>query len=85
MIFYRNPNNPDDVWLKDMEWSEFDLEKENYLEIGTHLVEKSGLFLERYKVWEMLFPLDSSASITLTGNIMFVLIIIAIHVFTLVM
>jgi hypothetical protein len=48
----RNPNNKTDEYLNEMNWPEHSLESEYYLDIGTHLVEKRGLFLERYTVWD---------------------------------
>lgn len=51
-IFTRNPNNSTDRYLKEMVWSQHDVARENYLDIGTHLIEKNGLYLERYKVWD---------------------------------
>ena len=62
ILFDRNPNNKDDEFLNKMEWNKFELNKENYLEIGTHLVEKNGLFLERFAVWDRLFPPIESGS-----------------------
>lgn len=35
-----------------MNWPKHDAAKEFYMDIGTHLIEKNGLFLDRYKVWE---------------------------------
>lgn len=37
--------------LNEMTWNKYDVALENYLEIGTHLVEKNGLyFTERFKI-----------------------------------
>lgn len=69
-ILFRNPNNKDDLYLRDMEWNKFDLAKENYMEVGTYLVEKNGLFLERFRVWDRLFPLIGSGSMTNHANIL---------------
>jgi carboxylesterase type B len=49
-----NPNNNTDEYLKDMNWPKHDSTNEFYLEIGTHMVEKNGLFLERFAVWDKL-------------------------------
>lgn len=35
-----------------MSWPKLDLEQEYYMEIGTHMVEKHGMMLDRYTVWE---------------------------------
>lgn len=35
-----------------MNWPQHELSSEFYMDIGTHLVEKNGLFLERYTVWD---------------------------------
>jgi hypothetical protein len=50
--YSRNPNNYTDKYLKEMHWPKHDSFNEFYLDIGTHLTEKNGLFLDRYKVWE---------------------------------
>jgi len=47
-----NPNNATDEYLNEMHWEAFDPEKANYLDIGRHMIEKNGLFLERYARWE---------------------------------
>lgn len=54
MIFFfnRNPNNNSDEYLKDLYWHKHDDKNEYFMEIGNHFVEKQGLFLERFKVWE---------------------------------
>lgn len=49
--------------LNEMTWNKYDVALENYLEIGTHLVEKNGLYLERFKIWDELYP-ESSSSIS---------------------
>lgn len=53
-VWRGNPNNSTDDYLKDMQWPKHDWINEHYLDIGTHLVEKQGLFLERFKAWERL-------------------------------
>jgi hypothetical protein len=47
-----NPNNPDDEFLAEMNWPLYDTEDEYFMDIGNHLVEKQGLYLERYHVWD---------------------------------
>ena len=53
-----NPNNPDDEFLAEMNWPKYDRQDEYFLDIGNHLVEKQGLYLERYHVWDRMetFP-----------------------------
>lgn len=55
----RNPTNSLDEYLSEVEWPQHDAVEEYYLEIGNNMVEKHGLFLERYVVWDRL---ESSAS-----------------------
>ncbi|KAJ6640603.1 Esterase E4 [Pseudolycoriella hygida] len=47
-----NPNNQTKEYLQDMIWPKHDDSTEWYLDIGKHLVEKNGLFLERFTVWD---------------------------------
>lgn len=54
-----NPNNGTDEYLQSMIWPKHDWISENYLEIGTHLVEKHGLNLPQFAAWDRL---NSSAS-----------------------
>lgn len=49
---FRNPNNNADQFLQRMVWPKYSIETEFYLDIGTHLVEKKGMFLQRYGVWD---------------------------------
>lgn len=49
-----DPNNPFDGYLVDMHWPKITLENEYFLDIGENMVEKQGLYLERYKVWDSL-------------------------------
>jgi len=49
---YGNPNNPDDEFLAEMNWPKYDMENEYFMDIGNHLVEKQGLYLERYNIWD---------------------------------
>jgi len=54
--FARNgdPNNPHDEFLSDMIWPKHTLDDEYFLDIGNHMIEKQGLYLERYHVWDSL-------------------------------
>jgi len=47
-----NPNNPADEYLEHMVWPIHNNATEWYLDIGNHLVEKNGLFLERFTIWD---------------------------------
>lgn len=52
-----DPNNDSaDSNIKEVNWSPYEKSGENYLDIGEEFVMKSGLFLERYRVWESIFP-----------------------------
>lgn len=52
-----DPNNDSDSsTIKDVNWSPYEKGNENYLDIGRDFVMRSGLFLERYRVWESIFP-----------------------------
>lgn len=44
-----------------MNWPKHDLTNEYYLEIGVNLIEKHGLFLERFALWDR-FEANSSHS-----------------------
>ncbi|CAG9806196.1 unnamed protein product [Chironomus riparius] len=46
-----NPNNSSDPYLRNMIWPKYD-EDDYYLDIGTHMVEKQGLFPERFKAFD---------------------------------
>lgn len=61
-----------------MNWPKHSYETEYYLEIGTHLVEKNGLFLERYAIWDNV-QLSSAAVIGL--NVFLILVFIIIQVY----
>lgn len=50
----RNPNNANDDYLSAMVWPKHNAASENYLDIGTYFVEKNGLYLERYIIWDSL-------------------------------
>jgi acetylcholinesterase len=49
-----NPTNEDDEYLSDLKWPKHNDEDEYYLDIGVNMVEKQGLYLERYSVWDKL-------------------------------
>lgn len=49
-----NPNNSTDAYLSEMNWPTLDAENEYYMDIGLNLVEKQGLYLERFTVWDNL-------------------------------
>lgn len=54
-----NPNNKTETSLiADLDWVSFDETRENYLEIGEQLQMKNRLFLDRYQIWDSIFPLD---------------------------
>lgn len=56
-IIRRNPNfDPEE-----MNWPQHDLSTEFYMDIGTHMVEKNGLFLGRYSVWDDFVSSESSS------------------------
>lgn len=52
--WYGNPNNATDPYLNEMNWPKHDSVKEFYMDIGTHFIERNGLNLERYAVWDRL-------------------------------
>jgi carboxylesterase type B len=47
-----DPNNSTMDYLNEMVWPKYDTKNEYYLDIGTHLIEKQGLNLERFIVWD---------------------------------
>jgi carboxylesterase type B len=47
-----NPNNSGDEFLASLNWNKLDLQLENYLDFGNHMIEKNGLFLERFRLWD---------------------------------
>jgi carboxylesterase type B len=54
-----NPNNRSkDSNIFDLDWTTYDNFRENYLEIGENLVMKTQLYLDRYRVWESIFPMN---------------------------
>uniref|UniRef100_A0A1A9WY11 Carboxylic ester hydrolase n=1 Tax=Glossina brevipalpis TaxID=37001 RepID=A0A1A9WY11_9MUSC len=53
-----NPNNPRDVYLKDIDWCPYTEKDKKYLEIGEELKLKSGgIHTDRLQFWDSLFPL----------------------------
>lgn len=59
-----------------MNWPQHELSTEFYMDIGTHLVEKNGLFLERYTVWDD-FMNSASSSVVSKTNFVFLSTIFA--------
>ncbi|KAG5678815.1 hypothetical protein PVAND_008449 [Polypedilum vanderplanki] len=70
-----NPNNLNDEFLNEMHWPKHDNENEYYLDIGLHLIEKQGLYLKRYSIWD---SLENSAN-----NIKFVSVSMILVTFSL--
>ncbi|EDV49563.2 venom carboxylesterase-6 [Drosophila erecta] len=55
-----DPHNKNDEYLKDLNWPLYNSQDKAYLEIGNNLTAKTGgFFLNRYQIWEELFPLSS--------------------------
>ncbi|EDX13413.1 juvenile hormone esterase [Drosophila simulans] len=55
-----DPHNKNDEYLKDLNWPLYNSKDKGYLEIGNNLTAKTGgFFLNRYQIWEDLFPLSS--------------------------
>jgi acetylcholinesterase len=69
-----NPNNSTDEYLSEMNWPQHKVESEYYLEIGQHLIEKQGLFLERFAVWDRLQK-SAAASSTIALNLLLIIFI----------
>jgi len=60
LLFSSNPHNKSDEYLKDLNWPLYNSQDKAYLEIGTNLTAKTGgFFLDRYHIWDELFPLTS--------------------------
>ena len=57
-----NPNKADDEFLQELNWNPFNASLANYMEIGQHFIEKNGLFLDRYHMWNEVFPLNSTST-----------------------
>lgn len=64
-----NPNNSTDEYLSEMNWPKHDAENEYYLDIGQHLIEKHGLFLERFVMWD---KINNSAQINFNFKLIFI-------------
>lgn len=47
-----NPNNQDDEVLSNMIWPTLNRTDEYFLDIGLNMVEKQGLYLERFQIWD---------------------------------
>lgn len=56
-----NPNNSTDEYLSEMNWPKHDSLTEIYMDIGTYCIEKHGLNLERYTVWDRLSTGNANA------------------------
>uniref|UniRef100_A0A1A9WY03 Carboxylic ester hydrolase n=1 Tax=Glossina brevipalpis TaxID=37001 RepID=A0A1A9WY03_9MUSC len=53
-----NPNDSKDAHLKNIQWPIYTDTKKEYLEIGDNLIKKSGgVFIDRFQLWDSLFPL----------------------------
>lgn len=52
-LVFRDPNNVTDVHLTSMNWPVFDAKDAFYLDMGRHLIEKHGLYLNRYARWNV--------------------------------
>ncbi|GAB0094319.1 Carboxylic ester hydrolase [Sergentomyia squamirostris] len=54
-----NPNDSEDEYLKKMQWTPYTSTVDNYLEIGNgeNFTMREGLFAERFRIWDELFPL----------------------------
>lgn len=53
-----NPNNKSSKSnISDLDWIPYDNFRENYLDIGQDLIMKTRLYLDRYQVWETIFPM----------------------------
>jgi carboxylesterase type B len=54
-----NPNNKStESNISDLDWIPYDNFRENYLDIGDDLVMRTRLYLERYQIWETIFPME---------------------------
>lgn len=53
-----NPNNrAPGSHVLNVDWIPFDNFRENYLDIGKEFLMRNQLFMERYRVWESIFPM----------------------------
>ncbi|CAG9811690.1 unnamed protein product [Chironomus riparius] len=62
---YGNPNNKTDEVLADLNWPKLDTVDEYFLDNGKNMVEKRGLYLERYHVWD---DLENTSRISYFDN-----------------
>lgn len=69
----RDPHNTTDLYLREMVWPKHSNETEYYLDIGTHLVEKHGLFLNRYAMWD---ALETSSGFILQANFLAIIVLL---------
>ncbi|CAH1958123.1 unnamed protein product [Acanthoscelides obtectus] len=53
-----NPIPADNPNFKGVHWEPYTVRKNNYLDIGHNLTEKTNLYENRYREWEKLYPLD---------------------------
>lgn len=54
-----NPNNKTEgSHVSDVDWIPYDNFRENYLDIGREFAMKSQLYLDRYNIWERIFPIS---------------------------
>jgi hypothetical protein len=58
--FSRNPNNKSDEVIGHTTWPAYDKNSHNFLNIGDNLTIDQGLYEERFKVWDELFPLNGA-------------------------
>lgn len=47
----------------EMNWPRHNVSHEFYMDIGFHMIEKNGLFLDRYAIWDQY---DASSTITIS-------------------
>lgn len=72
-FFRRDPNNDSVEYLNEMIWPQHNLSTEVYLDIGNNFVQKHGLFLKRFSIWDGLDDVNGSIS---TNKINFAFILI---------
>lgn len=56
---FSNPNYD----TNDMSWPTHDNVSEYFMDIGTHMIEKNGLYLERYAIW------NQNSAVMRNGNL----------------
>lgn len=67
---FRNPN------YDDLVWPVHNFSQEFYMDIGTHMIEKNGLFLERYSVWDQF---ETSSAVSYNLKIFWLLVFLALN------